>query len=257
MYVRLAFSVAAHLEPEILVVDEVLAVGDALFQKKCIERMERIASAGITIFLVSHNMSTILGLSSKCLLLSDGKLEIIGDVRDVVMTYQNKYIVGVSGQLDLKSAIHYGSGRGKFTYIEMNQCDKDGKSVYFPETGCDLHFKVNIEAHSYIRDANVGLTIYDELGNRIIDANTITKGELLNLGAGQKASVNFVLKNVLLKPGLYTVGLWIGIANQEDIDGVRYATSFKFEGRREDFLYSKPFPGVYTCDYYHTIELYA
>ena len=62
MYVRLAFSVAAHLEPEILVVDEVLAVGDALFQKKCIERMERIASAGITIFLISHNMSTILGI---------------------------------------------------------------------------------------------------------------------------------------------------------------------------------------------------
>src|SRR5262249_27302 len=74
MYVRLAFAVAAHLEPEILIVDEVLAVGDAAFQQKCLGKMGKVANEGRTVLLVSHNMAAIQGLCSQCVLLSAGEL---------------------------------------------------------------------------------------------------------------------------------------------------------------------------------------
>lgn len=88
MYVRLAFAVAAHLEPEILVVDEVLAVGDAEFQKKCLQKMQDVTSReGRTVLFVSHNMGAIRRLCHKCILLDGGKIKKLGDVREVVDTY--------------------------------------------------------------------------------------------------------------------------------------------------------------------------
>ena len=87
MYVRLAFAVAAHLEPEILIVDEVLAVGDAGFQKKCLGKMEDVAKGGRTVLFVSHNMAAIQGFCSKCYLLSSGQLVAEGSPRSVVEQY--------------------------------------------------------------------------------------------------------------------------------------------------------------------------
>ena len=91
MYVRLAFAVAAHLEPEILVVDEVLAVGDAEFQKKCLGKMEDVSkNEGRTVLFVSHNMSAIMNLCNRGILLSRGMVENAGDIKDVINTYVNK-----------------------------------------------------------------------------------------------------------------------------------------------------------------------
>jgi ABC-type polysaccharide/polyol phosphate transport system ATPase subunit len=87
MYVRLAFSVAAHLEPEILIIDEVLAVGDAAFQKKCLEKVGSLASEGGTILLVSHNLPTIASLATGAVLLSEGKSIVSGDVETVLAAY--------------------------------------------------------------------------------------------------------------------------------------------------------------------------
>jgi len=87
MYVRLAFAVAAHLEPEILVVDEVLAVGDAQFQKKCLGKMEEVGREGRTVLFVSHNMSTIASLCERCLLLNTGNLIKQGKASDVILDY--------------------------------------------------------------------------------------------------------------------------------------------------------------------------
>lgn len=89
MYVRLAFAVAAHLEPEILVVDEVLAVGDAIFQKKCLGKMEDIAKQGRTVLFVSHNMGAMIGLTRQCIYIHSGVLAQNGDTRNVVTYYMN------------------------------------------------------------------------------------------------------------------------------------------------------------------------
>jgi lipopolysaccharide transport system ATP-binding protein len=87
MYVRLAFSVAAHLEPEILIVDEVLAVGDAQFQKKCLGKMEEVGNSGRTILFVSHNMAAIQQLTKRCLLLRDGRIVFLGDTANAIEEY--------------------------------------------------------------------------------------------------------------------------------------------------------------------------
>jgi lipopolysaccharide transport system ATP-binding protein len=90
MYVRLAFAVAAHMEPEILIVDEVLAVGDAEFQKKCLGKMGDVASEGRTVIFVSHNMTAVLSLCSEALLLKNGMIEISGLPHDVIDDYLEK-----------------------------------------------------------------------------------------------------------------------------------------------------------------------
>ena len=87
MYVRLAFAVAAHLEPEILIVDEVLAVGDAEFQKKCLGKMEDVAGSGRTVLFVSHNMGAVRALCTRCALLDAGRLVQVGDVDEIVDQY--------------------------------------------------------------------------------------------------------------------------------------------------------------------------
>jgi lipopolysaccharide transport system ATP-binding protein len=87
MYVRLAFAVAAHLEPDILIVDEVLAVGDSAFQKKCLGKIEEVSGHGRTVLFVSHNMETVTRLCNKALLLKAGQLQATGDTKDVINTY--------------------------------------------------------------------------------------------------------------------------------------------------------------------------
>lgn len=253
MYVRLAFAVAAHLEPEILVIDEVLAVGDLQFQKKCLGKMEDIAAGGKTILLVSHNMASIMSVTSKCLLLSEGRVEEDGPSEEVVRTYQTSFLGESLGQTDLLHVERYGNGKARFSSIYMQALDQQGGVLPYAETGCDIEFEVGIQARSDIKNTTVALIVYDELGNRIIDINTLIKGGSLSLEANQQTTVKFILKNVRLKPDVYTVGLWLGILNVADIDGVRYATSFKVEAKKEDILYATPFPGVYACEFDYQI----
>jgi lipopolysaccharide transport system ATP-binding protein len=117
MYLRLAFAVAAHLDPEILIVDEVLAVGDVQFQRKCLGKMEDVAkNGGRTILFVSHRMDAIQRLCSRCALLQDGRLAAYGDTADVVASY----LAGSSQSapprawLDLTTAERVGTGEARF-----------------------------------------------------------------------------------------------------------------------------------------------
>ena len=87
MYVRLAFAVASHMEPEILIIDEVLAVGDMVFQKKCLGKMQDVAGAGRTVLFVSHNMQTVAGLTERCLLLEGGRTVTVGATNEVIQRY--------------------------------------------------------------------------------------------------------------------------------------------------------------------------
>ncbi len=254
MYVRLAFAVAANMDPDILVVDEVLAVGDIQFQKKCLRKMEDVSVKGRTILLVSHNMASILALSTRCMLLSEGKLIKEGPSREIVRAYQTSFLDKSLGQTDLSDAGRYGNGKARFLSIFMKALNDRGEILPFPETGCDIEFEINIEAQSEIKHTTVALIIYDEIGNRIIDVNNLIKGESLSLGKNQQATAKFFLKNVLLKPNVYTVGLWLGILNFADIDGIRYATSFQVEAQRKHILYTTPFPGVYACDFDYEIN---
>lgn len=103
MYVRLAFGVAAHLEPEILLIDEVLAVGDASFQKRCLGKMGEVARAGRTVVFVSHNMAAIESLCNSCLIIKGGRAEAIGSPTEMVSRYMTSELVDRGGVRDLTS----------------------------------------------------------------------------------------------------------------------------------------------------------
>jgi lipopolysaccharide transport system ATP-binding protein len=126
MYVRLAFAVAAHLEPEILLVDEVLAVGDAAFQKKCLGKMGDVASEGRTVLFVSHNMGAVQDLCSRCMLLEQGEIRTIGKPASVISSYLNSSrracLSTYEGQIDqykdvslLKAKLVGSDGKGAST----------------------------------------------------------------------------------------------------------------------------------------------
>jgi lipopolysaccharide transport system ATP-binding protein len=255
MYVRLAFSVAAHLEPEILIVDEVLAVGDVAFQKKCLDKLGEVARSGQTVLLVSHNMMSILELSTKCILLSEGRVVEYGMPRDIVSLYQNTVGESSFGRSDLTTAEHYGTGDVRFEEIQLTCFNVDGKVIDLPVTGCDLEILVKFRARKNIANATVAVIIYDDLGNRIVDANTLIRGDFVSLDTGMSAMGRFRLKNLLLKPDTYTVALWLGILNHADYDGVRYATMFRMEARHDDIRFANPFPGAYVCDFEHDIRI--
>ena len=254
MYMRLAFAVAAHLDSEILVIDEVLAVGDLSFQKKCLGKMDVIRRQGRTLLIVSHNMTTILGLCTKCLLLDGGKLKSEGAPGEVVAQYQEPSSPAVLGRTDLGSADHGGNGKAKFLSISIRPLGPEREPLPVPQTGCDLEFELGIRAFESIGMVTVALVIYDDTGVRLIDANTLVKGDGLTLEAGRSAIVTFRLHEVRLRQDLYTVGLWMGVLNDSDIDVVRFATSFRMEARMEDIRYTTPFPGVYVCDFRHSIR---
>ena len=249
MYVRLAFAVAAHLEPDILIVDEVLSVGDINFQKKCLGKIGEISQAGRTVLLVSHNTSSILNLSTRCLLLEKGKLVKDGTPEEVVRTYLKYDVKDLLERTDLKKSPHYGTGKARFKKIFTRVYDQKGKTLSLITTGSNMEFEAVIETYVEIKNTTAALIIYDEDENRLIDVNTLMKGTALNLKKSKETKIKFFLDNVRLKPGVYLVGLWLGILNNCDIDGIKFATSFRISQRREPFLGSANFPGVYMPEF--------
>ena len=161
MYVRLAFAIAAHLEPEILVVDEVLAVGDAQFQRKCIGRMQEISRGqGGTILIVSHQMDTILRLCTRAILLEKGRVKAIGTPNEVLPLYYQETDAVLSPGLviDLSRRTRAGSGGARFTSFSYEIIS--APSLNCPYPGCSIRFTVKI--HSAKKQSVGGLALYFE-----------------------------------------------------------------------------------------------
>ena len=255
MYMKLAFAVAAHLEPEILIVDEVLAVGDAAFQRKCIGKMGSVAREGRTVLFVSHNMGAILGLCTRCVLLEKGRVALDADPVSVATRYQASLSSSSEDTTDLSTAEHYGSGRARFTSLAVSPRSSDGEPRAFLRTGDRLHVETRLVAHSAVEGANVCVVLYDAAGYRLVDVNTALQGRFLTLAPGDEARVEFELERVLLKPGPYLLGLWIGRGGLEDIDGILYATTLIVEPDPGRLRHSEVFPGPYQCEFSHSVRI--
>lgn len=148
MYLRLAFAVAAHLEPEILTVDEVLAVGDVAFQKKCLGKMRDIAHGGRTVLFVSHNMQVISNLCQSCLLLSSGRLIADGNVQDVITKYLSVISSDQSrGIIDLDSDRILRSGSGSSRFLGIYFYGEEGlpKSIFQVGEQFNIQFSCRID----------------------------------------------------------------------------------------------------------------
>jgi lipopolysaccharide transport system ATP-binding protein len=161
MYVRLAFAVAAHLEPEILIVDEVLAVGDVAFQKKCLGKMGDVAKSGRTVLFVSHNILAIENLCSSVLILKAGRVADIGSPERVITVY-----------LQDLNTIKQNSIKLEFAELSMTFEAIDSQKKNSFRTGDFIRFKVNLKVDRPVRNANFGIGVEDQHGQRVLTFHT-------------------------------------------------------------------------------------
>jgi lipopolysaccharide transport system ATP-binding protein len=255
MYVRLAFAVAAHLEPEVLIVDEVLAVGDAAFQQKCIGKMQDVSKQGRTVLFVSHNMQAVVTLCHTAVWLQGGRVLEIGPARDIAGKYILKHALeGTDANVPLIDRPRTGSGAAKFTRLTIIPLDADGQPCEHIVTGTAVRIELEITAEKLLREANVAVTIYDTGNYRLIDVNTALKGEFLSLTPGATARVTFTIEELLLKPGRYVVELWLGRGGIEDVDFVREAGVIEIHDDVESARHTETFPGTYRCRFSQQIS---
>jgi lipopolysaccharide transport system ATP-binding protein len=174
MYIRLGFAVAAHLEPEILIVDEVLAVGDVAFQKKCLGKMSGMANQGRTVLFVSHNMSAVQALCNRGFYLSEGRVASDTSILEAVRSYSSD-VRGVSSQSLAGRTDRRGWGQLRFTdhWIE----NREGKRIDNILVGEDVQFCFAYKATQSLRRVHVAFNLQDQIGDPIVNFNTGTVGQ--------------------------------------------------------------------------------
>ena len=210
MYLRLAFAVAAHLEPDILLVDEVLAVGDARFQRKCLGKMADITEhGGRTVLVVSHTMSVIQRLCERTLLLEQGRLVEDGPTPTVIARYLRD--AGVTGSahewIDVTAARRRGTGEARFEAVRYASDSEAAGHQPYPDGPLELVLKVRTDRARSV--PSFGVVVSDRTGTRLVNADILTTGELLELDAGENV-VHLTIDALHLNPGVYEVALWIG-----------------------------------------------
>jgi homopolymeric O-antigen transport system ATP-binding protein len=209
MYVRLAFAVAAHLEPEILIVDEVLSVGDVRFQKKCLGKMQDISHGqGRTVLFVSHNMDAIQRLCSHCILLEQGELIAQGDTASMVLRYisSNSYQAQPNQWIDVSNVRRRGTGQARFVAIQYSSLNETVS--FYPYPNGQLEFLIAIESDSNLSVASFAVTIYNRAGTKLVNADVESIGQVIELKKG-RTTVRLRIEQLHLNPNIYTLGLWL------------------------------------------------
>jgi len=220
MYVRLAFSVAAHMEPEILMVDEVLAVGDAEFQKKCIGKMEEISK----ILFVSHNLSAVEDLCTKCLVLKNGSPDYFGETKDAINHYMNSLIGNNKGLVENTDVKRYGPANFS-NFINIETLDDNNQPISVFKIGSPLKVKFDFELKSNVSNFEIGFII-----NNLTNINLSTflgdwEGLPTKLKAGRHQIVCRIEK-INCFPGNYGITAWIRQRNDNVDQQIDYATQF-------------------------------
>lgn len=225
MYVRLAFSVAAHLNPEILVVDEVLAVGDMAFQKKCLGKMSEVSQGGRTVIFVSHNMAAVQNLCQRGVVLSDGKMLFNGSSEDAIQQYLHS-VTGTAAQghvINLLSAPRIAK-KVRPRLLESMEFFTDG-DVAMAGTlpmGAALKMRIRFNFPEPVESFDVGIGFDNVYGQRVFTAHSCFEPERdggLHLGPQ-----TFVcsIPSLTLVPGEYVLRVWLD-ANRREVDLINEA----------------------------------
>jgi lipopolysaccharide transport system ATP-binding protein len=218
MYVRLAFAVAAHLEPEILIVDEVLAVGDAEFQKKCLGKMQDVSQkGGRTVIFVSHNMAAIDSLCQIVILLDGGKQIFKGSTKEGISNYLNNSFV-TSSMVSLAERTDR-TGNGKVKFVDFKILDENNKYVDNLLSGDTYTFELiyqNFSKKSY-KNVKVCLEINDDRDNRLLFLRNDFSNDIIDLNA-DSGSIKCKLENLPLVMGTYYFILYLSLGDLETFD---------------------------------------
>ena len=204
MYVRLAFAVAAHLEPEILLVDEVLAVGDAQFQKKCLGKMEDVsAKEGRTVLFVSHNMGAIEQLTQKSLSLKNGSVQSFGNTADVVAHYLSSACSNFQIRYDVEKAPRRVMGNQSARFLEF-RFEKTTPIFHLDE---DIRFVARVRAYENLEIIRFSMTTYSVSGSPI---GSCFGPPFHQMKRGEECEFEIIMPSPRLAPGSYCCGVAVG-----------------------------------------------
>ena len=207
MYVRLGFSIAAHLNPDILLLDEVLAVGDAAFQQKCIQRIMELKRRGTTIIFISHDLRAVQKLCDRVILLKKGQIEADGVPAETIALYQRS-----SQQLASQTAGAHGQKpSGEAEVVSLTFYDEDGNECLAVETGKPMKAVLNYRVFQPLTDVIFEVQFYSQEGPLRSFFSSETIGERIDLQPGE-GSIVFDCTSVGLGPGMYFIDT--GIRNR-------------------------------------------
>jgi lipopolysaccharide transport system ATP-binding protein len=249
MYLRLAFAVAAHLEPEILIVDEVLAVGDAAFQKKCLGKMGDVAHEGRTVLFVSHNMDAIQRLCTHGILLEEGRVAAHGPIVDVVARYLSARISDSAPRswTNLERADRTGSGEARF--VGARYWSDDERLAFHPYPRGPLTVEMDIVSDTAMSVESLAVVVWSSGGVKLVNADTISKGATVSLRPGRNR-VSLHIDRLYVNPGIYRLGLWMASSDGSPYDYIELA--FRFDvvpSASSDFGVTPKKDGLVPCTF--------
>jgi hypothetical protein len=222
MYLRLAFAVAAHLEPEVLLVDEVLAVGDAAFQAKCLGKMSDVTAEGRTVVFVSHNLDAIQRLCPRSVLLDAGRVADMGRSDEVVRGYltRQRRRPSPAEWLDVSSLRRRGSGGARFAAVRFTTGEATLDGHPYPLGPLEVQLEIDSEAARTA--SSLAVVIRDVGGTNLVNADIAAAEQVLRLEPGTNV-VSVRIESLYLNPGEYSVDLWLGDGGPSGVDYVESA----------------------------------
>ncbi len=224
MYLRLAFAVAAFLESEILLVDEVLAVGDATFQKKCLGKMRDVSQSGRTVFFVSHNMAAVEGLCNRCLFIQEGCLAGDGSPHDLITKYLAAEAVPENATRDLTQ--HQGRRGGMMKLMRnVSLRSQSGLAASTIRMGEGLSIHLDFAGPRRFRP-NINITIKNYFGVPVFTASTRVQKQFQIADSTSAGSIVCHLRDMPLLAGTYSIDLFLG-EEYANLDVIYGAISFE------------------------------
>ena len=243
MSVRLAFAVAAHLEPEILIIDEVLAVGDAEFQKKCLGKMQEVAKGGRTVLIVSHNMSMMEALCTRAVALTRGQVTQRGSTAAVIADYM--LLTGASTK---KAMVRARGMQAIITHVGL--IDAAGAPTTILRSGDDARFRLVFESPECLANARVGIRIDTLFGAPLLHIQSeFATGGLLDLP--QTGCVDCTIPRLPLVPGHYTTAIAL-FSERRMVDHLEPGIEFRVDAG--DFYQNGRIPSVHLGQFLTTSE---
>lgn len=207
MRLRLGFAVAAHLDPDVLIVDEVLAVGDAGFRKKCLNTMEDLRKGGRTVLFVSHSMGAVEGLCSRVIWINDGKVRMDGRSGDVIRSYMTTFADRQQMAHDLSYLERrMGTGEIRFTAVEFLSAARDAQPV--TGTGDRVVIRFRYHATKTVSHPSIGFRVYTEFGVLVTSSSTWFHGIVIPSISPGDGYIDVDIASLSLVPARYSVSLW-------------------------------------------------
>jgi lipopolysaccharide transport system ATP-binding protein len=251
MYVRLAFAVAAHLNTDILLVDEVLAVGDVRFQKKCLGKMHAAASVeGRTVVFVSHNMNAVQRLCSRGVFLHEGRIAGQGNAGDIVRQYLSacgSQTAASAVWIDLSDAGRFGTGEVRFSSVRYRSDLEEARFQPYSEGPIEFSLVIISDAEKTV--GSLAVTFYTLDGVKLVNADTVSQGKLVELREGRN-DIRLRIKQLHLKPGNYLLGLYLAGPLGVVLDHLQPAFEITVVDLETNKLGRRPvYDGCVSCDF--------